>query len=346
MSFLRRIFRRERRDTVALIDIGARRVAGAYVHYEGSETPVVVYTKVVAMSIQTGEEHSVTMLRTLDELCALMVSEGVPALTRAIGRHAVDAVLVSIDAPWQETAVHHEKVLKDKDFIFTKQMVAEAVAKVSPPSPGKIYSDASVIGTKLNGYEVWHSFGKRAHRATTIILTSLIDEQVSNAVRAAVQKLSHTKRVAIIAGASLRYQALRVAFAHEHDALILDATGPLPEVALVRKGFLVALAETPESLESVDGVTSEDFMRCFAEVATRYPLPRTIFLLARFDQMDEMKRTLDGVKFNALWLSDNPPRVIPLLTSHMTGLVKQMTTNPPDLPLLLMALYYRYLEKT
>ncbi|MFA7302522.1 MAG: hypothetical protein WC030_02120 [Candidatus Paceibacterota bacterium] len=346
MSFLRRIFRRERRDTVALIDIGARRVAGAYVHYVGSETPVVVYTKVMSIPIQTGEEHSVTMLRTLGELCDAMVAEGVPALVRAIGGHAVDAALVSIDAPWQETAVHHERVLKDSEFVYTKQMVAEAVARVSPPAAGKIYSDASVVGTRLNGYEVRNPYGRRAHRATTIILTSLIEEKVSSAILATVQKLSQTERVSLIAGTSLRYQALHVAFAHERDALILDATGPLPEVALVRKGLLAAIAETPESLASAAGVTADDFMRGFANIAKSYPLPRTIFLLARFDQMDEMKKILDTVKFNALWLSDNPPRIIPLLTSHMTGLVRQMTTNPPDLPLLLMALYYRYLEKT
>ncbi|PIR83258.1 hypothetical protein COU19_01550 [Candidatus Kaiserbacteria bacterium CG10_big_fil_rev_8_21_14_0_10_56_12] len=345
MSFLRRLFRRERREVVAFIDIGARRVVGAYVYYVGNSVPIVVYTKVVAIRVQTGEEHSVTMLGALTELCSAMETEGIPTVLRGVGRRGVDSTLISIDAPWQETAIHHVHVVKEKPFLFTAELVAEAVAGVSAPQPGRVFTDASVIGTVLNGYSMRAPYGKRVRRATTVVLTSSLDEKLSQDILDVVGKMTVAKQPALIAGTSLRYQALRVVFAHETEALILDATGPLPEVALVRNGLLAAVSETPESLGGETGVTSDDFMRAFAEIAKQYPLPRTIFLLARFDQMDDMQKKLSAVAFGAFWLSENPPRIIPLLTSNMTGLVKQMTTNPPDLPLLLMALYYRYLDK-
>jgi hypothetical protein len=343
MSFVKKLFRRERKETVAFIDIGARSVAGAYVRFVGKEMPTVVYTSRLPIEIQPNEEHAVAMLRAVELLTKTMREEGIPALVRAIRKHSIDSILVSVDAPWQETVVHVEKIAQENAFVFTKRVVTETVQKVTPTEPGKVYVDASVVGTILNGYEMHDPYGKRVQHAKIIVLTSRMDEQVAMRIRGAVRGLSRTKHVALIAGTSLRYQAMRVAFQHEHDALILDATGPFPEVALVHKGFLVAAAEAPEGLIAAEGVTSGDLTRGLAELAKSYPLPRTIFLLARFDQMDAVKKALDSVSFGTLWLSDNPPRIIPLLTSHMAGLVKQMSTNPPDLPLLLMALYYRYL---
>lgn len=327
------------------VDIGARRVAGALVRYVGSDIPTVVYTRVCAIDLHEGEEHSAAMLRALAALVAVLAEEGVSELVRAVRRHKIDSVLVSIDAPWQETAIHSERVVEEQEFVCTERMVSDLVANMSAPVAGKTYVDASVVGTILNGYEVHDPYGKRARNATFIILTSLIDDAVVAGVREAVHSLTRTKRVALIAGTSLRYQALRVVFRHEDNALILDATGPLPEVALVHNGFLVATAETPDGPAVSGQASTEDFMRGFADLAKQYPLPPTIFLLARFDEMEAMKAKLDAVKFNTLWLSDNPPRIIQLLTSHMTGLVRQLTTTPPDLPLLLMALYYRYLSE-
>ncbi len=345
MSFIKKLFHRGHIETVVCIDISARRVAGALVSYVDCELPSVIYTRVFPVEIQAGEEPSVAMLRALDLLTSTLKSEGIPALLRAGGKRSVAAVIVSIDAPWQDTIVHVEKIAPEKSFVFTKRVVAEAVTKVSPAAAGKIYTDASVVGTVLNGYEIHDPYGKRANHADVIILTSLIDEPLAKAIRTSVHGLTHTKRVVLIAGTSLRYQAMRVAFPHEHHALILDATGPLPEVALMRRSLLVAVSDTPKSLSTPGGVTPADLMRCFADLAKQYPLPRTIFLLARFDEMEAMKKTLDAVTFSSFWLSDHPPKIIPLLPSHMTGLVQQTTTAAPDLPLLLMAVYYRYLEK-
>ncbi len=345
MSFLRNLFRHKREETVALIDISANSVAGAYVRYVGSELPAILYTCHLPIEIKVGEEHSVAMLRALDVLGRVLTQEGIPALVRTTKSTTIDSILVSVDAPWQETRVAVVKVEQENDFIFTKRSAAAAIERVSPPAQGKVYSDASVIGTILNGYETRNPYGKRAHQAIVMVLTSIIDQNVYERILSTILCLFSTKNVRLIAGASLRYQAMRVAFPHENDAIILDATGPSPEAALVRKGLLVAVSGASKSHMKTSAVTTDDFKREFEDLGKIYPLPHTIFLLARSAEMVEMKKKLEGVNFSSLWLSDNPPKIIPIQTSHLLGLIRQMTTLVPDLSLLLMALHYQYLEQ-
>ena len=78
-----------------------------------------------------------------------------------------------------------------------------------------------------------------------------------------------------------------------------------------------------------------------ARLAERFPLPRTIFLLTKEKDLASERKTLDVANLGSLWLSDNPPTIISLVPSHIIGLVQEAASTTPDLPLLLMALYYQ-----
>ncbi len=344
MSFLRELFRIERKESVVFIDIGASRVSAAVVRYVGSEVPLIIYSRVIAIEPQSNESNTAAMLRTFEQLITVLRDEGRAALLRATSAQHIDAVLVALDAPWQETVIYKEETVRERDFTFTKALVTEALEHAVIPKEGKVYTDASVVGTFLNGYPVHAPYGHVTHRSRVLVLTSCMPEALHTVLRRGVRSLTRTHRVAFIGGASLRYQAMRIAFAHEENALVLDATSPLPEVALIRNGFLVMVSSAPEGT-SGNLLTTESLTRHCAEIAKQYPLPRTVFLLARFDQVEQVKQTFNAMTYAPLWLTHNPPRLLELTTKHMNGLVSYLGTAAPDLPLLLMALYYRYLER-
>ena len=342
MGFLTDLFHHEKKEeSVVLIDVGASSVAGAYAHYTEGELPVLLYSRRVSVEAHADEAPEAAMLRTLQALGETLISEGAPALSRSTGSGKVSGVLVSIDAPWQSTSVRVEHFEQDDPFVFTKNLITEKLRETGIATPGKLLADESIIGTILNGYETGDPYGREVHRASAIILTSLIDEKVADGVRSTLQSLYHTKNILPIAGSSLRYQAMRRACPHEREALIVDATGPLASIALVRKGLLVAIVDVPDSTTGSDswiqGVIKE-----LADLAKHYPLPRTIFLLARESDADLLQKTLTGAKLSELWLSDNPPKVVSLLASHLSGLVHQTAESSPDLLLLLMVLYWQY----
>mgnify|MGYP001617561743 CR=1 FL=1 len=336
--------------SIVLIDISADSVAGAYAHYKESEMPTLLYARRLPIELHDGEPHETSMLRTFSTLGNTLIREGAPTLARSTGSGSADAILVSVDAPWQETKVRTESFEQKSDFIFTKKMVATVFEKTSVAPLGNVLADESIIGTILNGYETREPYGKKVHRASVIILTSLIKQKVSDGIVTVAKSLFHTKNIFSIAGSSLRYQAVRRMFPHERDALILDAMRSLISVALVRKNLLVAVAEVSDAVVGgVDSASSpqddlqiKKIMDEFAELAKQYPLPRTIFLLSQERGSSFLEEAFKTPKLGGLWLSDNPPKVVPLLASHITGFVRQITTEPPDLPLLLMALYWQH----
>lgn len=339
MSFVSNLFHNEKKaESVALIDIGTTSVAGAYAQYTEDELPTLLYTRRLPVEARDSEPQEQTMLRALAILGEALIREGAPALARATGSGSVSSVLVSIDAPWQKTSVRIEHFEQQTPFVFTKSLVTRGLEKTSTAALGKLLTDESIVGTILNGYETSDPYGKKVRHASVVVLTSLIDEKVADNIISTLRSLYHTKRILPLAGSSLRYQAMRRAFPHERDALILDATGPLTSIALVRKDLVVSLTEVEISSA---GSWMPYIVKELTELAKNYPLPRTIFLLAREPDVVSLQKKLAGANLGELWLSDNPPKVVSVLASHLGGLVKQVTTAAPDLVLLLMALFWQ-----
>jgi len=339
MSFLKDLFHRKKSaESVVFIDIGATSIAGAYARYVENEMPVLLYTCRLSVELRKNEPLGRAMLRTLDILGGELLREGAPALARASGSGRSDAILVSIDTPWQEVNMRTEYFERKDPFLFTKDMAATALRETSTAPSGKVLVDESVISTILNGYETHNPYGKMVHRASVTVLASFVDGRVAKSITAALRGLYHTKKIRLFAASSLRYQAMREAFPHERNTLIFDAVGPLTSIALVHNNLLVAASEVPNvgTNEWANMIVSE-----LSKLAGKNPLPRVIFLLANAPNMPSLQKALDAKNFSSLWLSDNPPKIIPVLASHFTGLVRQAASTPPDLQLLLMALYHR-----
>jgi len=342
MSFLSRFFNSEKKDeSIVLVDIDANSIGGAYAHYKEGELPVLLYTRRLPIEVHEGEPRERAMLRALQILGETLIREGAPVLARATGSGSAHSILVSIDTPWQKTSVRVEHFEQKTPFVLTKRLVTDGLKKTRIAITGKLLADESIIGTILNGYETNSPYGKRVNHASIVVITSLIDEKIAHSILSVLRSLFHTKSILPMAGSSLRYQAMREAFPHERNALVLDATGPLTSIAFVRKGLFVALVEVADtdigSDSWAEGITKE-----LAKLAEEYPLPRTIFLLAKESSLPAFQKTLGAAKFGELWLSDNPPNIVSVLASHLNGLVRQTTEASPDILLLLLALFWQH----
>lgn len=340
MSFLDKFFdKKERSGSAVLIDIGTDSVAGACVRYIKGEPATILYTRRLPIEIRVDEPHERAMLRALEVLGSALIREGAPALLRHTGSGTADTVLVSVDAPWQKTNIRNEYFEEKNQFTFTKRMVEQVLDKTRGAYQDKLIINESVIGAIINGYETRDPYGKKAHRASVIILTSLIDEKVAKNIHTILRKLYHSENILLIAGSSLRYQAMRIAFPHDRAALILDATTSFTSVSLVRQNLLVDIVDIPAPIADPT-VWLKNITGALSELARRFPLPRTIFLLAQEQNAVVLQEIFSTMHSNSLWLSDNPPSIIFVKSSHIGNLVRQATTTVPDLPLLLMALYF------
>lgn len=341
MDAFRNFFSNARAESVVLVDVRMDSIAGACLYSKKGELPSLAYTERIPISPRADESAESAMLRTLETLGASLIREGAPALLRATGSGRSDTILVSIDGAWQKTSVRTERFERKDPFMLTKSMVSEALTKSIELPSGYQLADESIIDSMLNGYGARDPYGKKARRADLIILTSFIAEHIAKGISSLFRGLYHTDAVLLMSGNSLRYQAMRSVFPHERDAIIIDALGASTSITMVRNGLFVVLAamsETiPKGAEWVQKIAGE-----LAALKERYPLPRTIFLLAQESEIASLQKLLDAANLNTLWFSDNPPKIIPVLPSHVVGLVRQAVSTPPDLQLLLMALFRHY----
>ncbi len=323
-----------------LVDIGATAVAGAYVRYEGDELPNILYTRRAPIEMHDGETHEHGMFRALETLGNDILREGSPVLYRATGSGTANFILVSVDAPWQETTIRTESFEEKEPFFLTRSLVTKRLGETDVTPTEQILADESVVGAIVNGYETNNPYGKKIDRASIIVLTSRINKRTAHSIIEILRRTFHTKHIMPIAGSSLRYQTIRTIFPHEKNMLILDATSTtLASISLIRNGFFVMMSQAASG-ESPSWTDS--FSKEITEIAAEYPLPRAIFLLARGSDIETVRANLASANLEKLWLSDNPPTVVSILGTQLSIWVKQTTPEPADTILLLMAVYYQH----
>lgn len=366
------LFGRKRARSVVLIDITAASVAGAYVRYQDGELPTIYFLLREEIQRKGEETDAQAMLRTLDAVGQELITKGSPVLRRETGSGHVDDVLISIGAPWQDVRVREQSINPGKPFTFTRRILSEILASGPALEEGRVSGGEHVIATMLNGYAVPNPIGKEAKRAVVSVLSSILDKAVADEVRTRVRRLYHAHDIHITAFGAVSYAAMHRAYPHEKDFLILAAAGAGTDVACIKDGRLVnvgsitlgtqgfsALAASPEreqeishsplsappeytkpgSVSDARKAWTQALTNLFKAFAESHALPRTLFLVTDPASRDLLRQALDGSILHALWLSDEPLTIIPILPEHLQSYVRNKSASENDLYLSLLAIY-------
>ena len=369
---------------VALIDVSSASVRGAYVRIEEGKLPIIYYTAYLPIDpaidgSRPGDFPPTQMVACVESVAERLMREGSPVLREATGSGQVKHILVSLGAPWQESAVRVETLQQEKPFLFTKALVETATRKNEIPE-GKRESGEAVVATILNGYESRQPFGKRVKRADLVILSSLLDATVAQTVEKILRRVFHTHEVHVTAFAPVAYEMLRDLYPHQSDFLVFDVAGTATDVVFVKNSLLIdvrtldigvhdllhaarsggVVASGIVGIDSdsggiIDPARNARFASRASEVqaawltslretlsdfSTRHPLPRTIFLLADAETRDFLRRLLDSDPLRTLWLSEEPFSIVPVLSEQFSETVVFRGTATGDAYMAMLALYY------
>jgi hypothetical protein len=320
----------------ALLDVRASSVAGGFVVYREAAPPVLAWGKRAPIIARENEAPEAALGRTLDLIAHDLATEGAPVLARVAGAASIRAVRVALDAPWQETEVRQEEKREERPVTFTRRMLAALLTELSSRDAGApVDVEEHLVSIRLNGYQTAAPFGKRARRITLVVLISRMRHDVIAQVTAAVKRNFHLPHATCTSGPALRFEIVREAFPHERDALVIDAADAAGTASLVRAGALATMAPF---VASAGGSWVEGAAGALRAIATAYPLPHTIFLIAA--EADDRARELVTAGTRALWLSDDPPTVTPITRVAPEDLIVGPETLP-DIRLALMARYWR-----
>ncbi len=342
MAFLSRLFEKTRTRSAVLIDIGAVTMGGALALMPEDALPEILYATRMAIAPHSGEAPLAAMSRTLEHLCATLQKDGAPLLMRRAGNGHPDDILVSVDAPWQSTELRIETIERLHPFTFTRSIVSEALRREGKTPSGQVLADESIVGTVLNGYPTARPYGRQVTQARVTVLVSHITQAAADAITATLRAAYHRESAELIAGASMRTQGVRAAFPHEHDALLVDAAGPEISIALIRRGMLAAVEDAPDGAPGTDtwvGEIAEHLKR----LASKYPLPRLVFLLAPSGgEARTFTTKLGGAPMRELWLSEDPPHILPLSAEHLNAFLARPLDASADLLLGLMTVAWAH----
>jgi hypothetical protein len=370
------LFSKKEIISFALVDINSTSVGVALAHVSAGSPPLLYYTERTTIESKEHETSEEAMLRTLHTAAEQLVTKGGPMLRQETGSGHIDRIVVSVGSPWQKTTVRIETLEDKKPFIFTKALMADVTHRGEELPEGYTKSSETVVATLLNGYETPVPFNKKASRADLVILSSLLDTNVSKDVESLLRKTYHTHALTLTGFAPVAYSSFRNLYPHEKDFLVIEVSEEATDIAFVKHGLLMNVATVDHGINDLirdvqegakkitptaeggsslmDPVRNASFAQqaaaaskiwldklsvVFREFAVRSALPRTLFLLAGPEARDYLRNTLASQELRALWLTDDPLRVITVVPAHFANFVKNRGTAEGDVFLSLLALF-------
>lgn len=365
-------FGRPKRESAALFDIGSGSVGGAYAVFEDGMPPRMVFSRRVSIENREGESLEASTLRACALVANALTTEGPNVLRQIAGDARVTSIFVTLSSPWQKTSARTQTIEEKKPFVFTKSQM-QAAMSTEKHDADWVSTGEFVIGTLLNGYKVENPFGKRVTRVDMNILSSAISGKMRKGIEEIIRHAFHSHAGSVSAFIPVAYEVFRDLYPHEKEFMLIDVSSEATDIACVHEGVLVDAATAPagigsivrasgtgtgihavggelvdpartvkpnEAMQKAQDAWITSLRDTLSKMGETRALPRTVFLLSNKETRDYLKKTLGGDALHPLWLSDEPLKILPVIPSHFTPLVKTIAESEGDVSLMILALSY------
>lgn len=233
-----------------VIDIDSASVGGALVqHIEGDRPEIMMSLRLpVAVQEEFDFDHFFSAIqRALDTVCArLFHDQNVPP----------EEIFVTLHAPWvasQTRMIHrHSKT----PFIFTQELATELIQReIQKYHDGDIKDFAEyrhdhnllehkTMRVTLNGYLIRNPLGKQTQSAEITSFMSVIPRDVERALEHKIEKHFHAN-ITMHSFAFASHAVIKNHLRNQSDSLIIDVSGEMTEISVVRKDVLMQTASFP-----------------------------------------------------------------------------------------------------
>jgi len=334
------LFSRSSSKTLLLLDISSGSVGGAYVSVTPKKAPNIIYsTRVVVEDRLAGQELGI--LRALGSLIHTLVSKG-PEIKAATGEGSASEALLAIGSPWHISTVRVEHMEKEKPFTITERLLAETLKE----EDAAVIQSESILSAVLNGYQVQDPIGKNVRKADLTILSSRINRELATHISNGIRKV--VPLVRSIETPVLIHETVRRAFPHQEDCVVLNVSEEQTDILLMKRGVLVSINTTAFGTHAFERIAKKHGHSSFdmkgtaidttpheSEIAeaqsawvsgmvtelkktvTEHALPRTVYLITTRESVDFIKGVMDTADIRALWLSDEPATLVPILPERI-----------------------------
>lgn len=239
-------------ETIAIVDIGSSSVGVAFAVASTGAKPRILWSAREEMVFQTELNFSrffSAMTESLDRVLARAVRSG----------HRVPRTFfVSLASPWYIAQTRHVQVKRLKPFTVTEKGIAKLVEQevlsfqnYRLPNYRKVVSDetrlleAQSIQIKLNGYAVTDPYGTSVTGMDMWVYISMSPASVLDSVKNTLSKHVHARTIEFHSFPLLAFSTIRDIFTEANDFLLLDISGEVTDVSIVRDDVLLETISFP-----------------------------------------------------------------------------------------------------
>ena len=159
---------------------------------------------------------------------------------------------------WCVYGISVANFIKEKSFIISERFISDNIKnsetelkkllqnKLNQNNiPDPILMEKNIIQTLLNGYNVNKPYGKETNRIDITLFMSMISDEIRRKVRDIIEKIFNTDNILYNSFALASFSVTRDVFSAEKDFLLMDISGEVSDIMLIRDDVIVKTSTFP-----------------------------------------------------------------------------------------------------
>lgn len=250
MSFLNLKHHIKKEKVIAILDIGSASVGGALVIIKENGKPNIIYSVRKNMVFQNNlnlERFLSSMLESLEYVLSQM---------KKSTKISPDNIFCIFSSSWSVSEIKKIKIEKTEAIIINEAELEKLIKKeidaaVIMSKRKKIMEggykviDIKNIQTKLNGYETSTPYNKKAKLIEIALFASVGAKKVIDSIKNKVFHIFHYEKIIFSSFLLIAFITIRDIFTDKKDFILLDITGEVTDVAIIRNNLLISSSSFP-----------------------------------------------------------------------------------------------------
>ena len=258
------LFRDKHKSTapVIIFDIRSGSIGAALITFKTGGVPTVLHSIRTPISFQKEIRPDLflkRMLGTLEGVALELEQKGIAKLDRGLfGPKKIGQILCVFSSPWYTSQNKILTIERKKSFTVSTDFIGKMLSKAKKHFEKSVEEneatkhirnpqviESNVIYTTLNGYKTSNPYGRKANSVEIAVFFSLISCDVSKMVTEVFEKVFNTREISFHSFALTSFSVIRDIFHAEENFLIMDISGEITDISLIREGVLLETVSFP-----------------------------------------------------------------------------------------------------
>lgn len=257
---------------ILLVNMGGTSIGVSFLEIKLDDIPVVLYQMRMRMPISEVKNITglgIVTLRTLESVLERAHSEGY----RTLGWDSIDRVHVVLGTPWCFPSIVTVNKKNEEPRKITKKELREIIAtqrsKMEASHPGTHVIESEALDVRLNGYSVPDPFGREVEAVSVDVFSSRVTGHTTENIERKISQFFSTEDLQFHSSTLTLFTTVRGVFTDGVSHLVMDITGDITEVLLVKDDVLVEIGSIPIGTNDIPRSVAETYKTTAEEALSR-----------------------------------------------------------------------------